>query len=152
MTHLFFLLQSESMPYALIFLYLFAFNVDCITYLLLSFDVLCFGAVIAVFAVVALMRGLCRKMDEAADVDCLSSSLQPLVLMLTAPLFNRLSSSWPFCRMICPFSVRAPRIKIILLDCCWCCWCCWWHFMLQISFCIVIIVQNSKRCQKCNAM
>lgn len=83
--------------------YLFGFNADCITNLLVSFEVCCFGVVTTVFAVAVLMRELCRKIDDgAADVVMvaigLSSSLQ--LLILTAPLFSKLSSSWPFCKMI----------------------------------------------------
>lgn len=39
-------------------------------------------------------------------------------LILTVPVpFNKFSNSWLFCKMIWPFSVRAPRIRMILL--CW---------------------------------
>lgn len=85
------------------------FSADWITNLFVSVDN--FDVVDTVF--------LCNKIDGEFDVlhVIFSSSL---LLMLTAPLFNKLNKSWPFCRIICPFSVRAPRIKIILLAGCCC--------------------------------
>lgn len=91
--------------------------------LLVSFICCCFGVVTSVLATVVLILELCKKIDDVDDdaadevaVTGLSSSFG--LLILTAPLLSRLSSSWPFCKIIWPFSVRAPRIKIILLACC----------------------------------
>lgn len=78
-----------------------------------------FGAVDATLVNFAF---LCSRIEGAFDVwhVRLSSSL---LAILTVPLFNKLSKSCPFCRIIWPFSVRAPRIKMMLLG--WCDCCCW---------------------------
>lgn len=91
------------------------FNVDWITNLFDSVDK--FGVVAA--ATLVSDAFLCSRIDGEFDVlhVRLSSSL---LAMLTAPLFNKLNKSCPFCKIIWPFSVRAPRIKIILLGWCDC--------------------------------
>lgn len=116
-----------------LFVILAFFNADWITNLLVSFDV-CFWVGAIVFANDVFVR--CNRIDGELDVMHVVLSSSPLLLLLlilTAPLFNKLNKSWPFCRIIWPFSVRAPRIRIILLGCWWCC-CCnrkrgknWWN-------------------------
>lgn len=93
---------------------------DWITYFwLVDSFVICFGVVVTVFdTVVVLIREFCNRIDGddvgVPPVVLISS----LLLILTAPLFSKLSNSWPFCKIIWPFSVRAPRINIMLLGCC----------------------------------
>lgn len=106
-------------PSALVsMIWLAFFNADWITNLLDSVDRHCLdiGA-----TVVASDVFLCKRIDGAFDVLHVILSSSPPPLMLTAPLFNKLNKSCPFCRIIWPFSVRAPRINIILLG--WCCCC-----------------------------
>lgn len=92
------------------------FNVDWITNLLDSDDS---------FGVVDLVRCaafLCKRIDGECDVLHVRLSSSLLVAILTAPVFSKFNKSCPFCKMIWPFSVRAPRIKIMLLG--WCdCFC-----------------------------
>lgn len=90
------------------------FSADWITNLFDSFSVC-----LAVLQIEVVNEVFCKRSDDELAVlhIVLSSSL--VLLKLTAPLFNRLNNSWPFCKIIWPFSVRAPRIKIMLLD--WCC-------------------------------
>lgn len=114
---------------SMIWLLVTFFNADCSTNLLASFDV-CFDVVgdavvaVATTELANVVFRWCKRIDGAVDVlhvVLLSSSAE--LLIETAPLFNKLNNSWPFCSIIWPFSVRAPRIRIILLGWC-CCWCC----------------------------
>lgn len=86
------------------------FNVDWITYLFDS--CVSFGVVDILVSDAAF---LCKRIDGEFDVLHVRLSSSLLAATLTAPLFNKLNKSCPFCKMICPFSVRAPRIKIMLL-------------------------------------
>lgn len=99
------------------------FNADCSTNLPVSVVVVCFDVANVLANDVVVF--LCNKIDgDVVDVlHVVLSSSATLLLMLTAPLFNKLNNSWPFCKIIWPFSVRAPRINIILLAGCCCCWC-----------------------------
>lgn len=91
------------------------FNVDWITNLFDS--CVSFGVVDILVSDAAF---LCKRIDGEFDVLLVRLSSSLLAATLTAPLFNKLNKSCPFCKMICPFSVRAPRIKIMLLGWCDC--------------------------------